>query len=122
MKRMDIVLNQIAIWQPCGAKTLSARKSPNGEKYREPNGVVYKIANKPLYRYAKDYVVKKVGFSLFLRTDCDNAELVENALDTYAKKITKEYALNATANAYIDNFEYTPYIFSDTQTINTENK
>lgn len=119
---MDVILNQIAIWQPCGAKAVSVRKSPIGQKYREPNGVVYKITDKPLYRYAKDYTVKKVAFSLFLRTDCDNEKLVENALDTYAKQITKEYALNATANATIDIFEYTPYIFDPTKPINLEIK
>lgn len=122
IKGMDIILNQIAIWKPCGAKTLSIRKSPTGQKYREPNGVVYKIANKPLFRYAKDYTVKKVAFSLFLRTECDNEKLVENALDTYAKQITKEYALNATATATIDSFEYTPYIFDPTRPLILEDK
>lgn len=114
---MDIILNQIAIWQPCGAKKLNVRKAPIGQKYREPNGVVYKIANKPIYRYAKDYTVKKVEFSLFLRTECEDATKVEAVMDAYAKHITKEYALNATSSASIDNFEYTPYIFDQNNPI-----
>lgn len=109
---MDIVLNQIAIWKPSGAKTLNVRKSPVGQKYREANGVVYKVAKNPLIRYMKDYAVKKVGFSLFLRTDCENDKLVEAAMDEYAKKITKEYALSATAGASYERFEYTPYMFN----------
>lgn len=101
---------------------MNVRKDPMGQKYRDPNGVVYKIANKPLFRYAKDYVVKKVEFSLFLRTDCDNEKLVEDALDTYAKQITKEFALNATARSTIDNFEYTPYILDPAKPLILEEK
>lgn len=119
---MDIILNQIAIWTPCGAKTLSVRKSPVGEKYREGNGVVYKHAVKPLIRYAKDYKIKKLEFCLFLRTFCEDEEKVEAALDNYAAQITKEYALQATANASAGVFEYTPYIFDDTQIIIQEDK
>lgn len=119
---MDIILNQIAIWSPCGAKQLNIRKEPSGRKYREPNGVVYKVANNPIIRYVKDYSIKKVGFSLFLRTDCDNEVLVENALDGYAKQITKEYALKATAKSSLEYFEYTPYIFSVNPITVTEEK
>lgn len=112
---MDIVMNQVAIWQPCGAKKLNARQVPIGVKYRDPNGVIYKVTNKTLTRYAKDYSVKKVGFSLFIRTDCEDAKLVENFLNECAKHITKEYAQNAVSGASIDKFEYTPYILGQTQ-------
>lgn len=114
---MDIILNQIAIWKPCGAKELSVRKSPSGQQYRDPNSVIYKNSVNPLIRYAKDYEVKKVKFSLFLRTDCEDAEKVESALDYYAKQITKEYALKVTANTDYMYFEYTPYLFDKTQII-----
>lgn len=117
---MDIILNQIAIWQPCGSKKLNVRKSPSGQQYREPNGVVYKNSVKPLIRYAKDYTVKKVDFSLFLRTDCEDVKKVEQTLDYYAKQITKEYALEATKTADMAHFEYTPYIFQPTQIIAQE--
>lgn len=119
---MDIILNQIAIWKPFGAKKLSVRKAPIGQQYREPNAVIYKQATKLLIRYGKDYSVKKVGFSLFLRTECEDAAKVEATLDYYAKQITKEYALQAIANASISVFEYTPYIFNENQTLTQENK
>lgn len=119
---MDIILNQIAIWRPFSAKKLSVRKSPIGQQYREPNTVIYKQAAKPLIRYGKDYFVKKVGFSLFLRTECEDAAKVEAALDYYAKQITKEYALQAIANSDISIFEYTPYIFNENQAIAQEVK
>lgn len=119
---MDIILNQIAIWRPCGAKELNVRKSPAGRQYREPNAVVYKQSAKPLTRYAKDYTIKKVSFSLFLHTECDNAEKIESALDYYSSKITKEYALQATATATSAAFEYTPYVFNETQVIAQEDK
>lgn len=109
---MDIILNQVAIWRPCGAKRLSMRPSPIGTQYRNPDGVVYKQSTKPLLRYAKDYTVKKVKFSLFLRTFCEDASVVEAALDVFAKEISKEYALKATANADFASFEYTPFTFN----------
>lgn len=117
---MDIILNQIAIWRPCGAAELNMRKSPSGQQYREPNGVVYKNSVKPLSRYAKDYEVEKVGFSLFVRTDCDDAQKVEQALDYYATQITKEYALQATNATDLVHFEYTPYVFNAAQVITKE--
>lgn len=119
---MDIILNQIAIWKPCGAKKLNVRKSPVGQQYREKDAVVYKKATKPLIRYAKDYTIGKVGFSLFLRTDCEDAGKVEAALDKFAKQITKEYALQSTANATASVFEYTPYVFDANQIIIKETK
>lgn len=117
---MDIILNQIAIWQPCGSKELNIRKSPSGQQYLEPNGVVYKNSIKPLIRYAKDYEVKKVKFSLFLRTDCEDEAKVEAALDYYAAQVTKKEALEATSTASMSNFTYTPYIFSETLKIAQE--
>lgn len=117
---MDIILNQIAIWQPCGSTALNIRKSPSGQQYREPNATVYKNSIKPLIRYVKDYTVEKVGFSLFLRTDCEDEKKVEQALDYYATKITKEYALQAISNADMAHFEYTPYLFNVNQVIAKE--
>lgn len=112
---MDVVINQVAIWQPCGAKKLHARKMPVGIKYREPNGVIYKIANKVLTRYAKDYTIGKTKFSLFIRTDSDNDKAVESFMDACAKNVTGEYVKSSIAGASIEKFEYTPYIFGQTQ-------
>lgn len=117
---MDIILNQIAIWKPCLAKELSIRKSPKGERYREPGGMIYKQAAEPLVRYSKCYAVDGVEFSLFVRTFCEDKGKVEAALDYYAAKITKEYCLNAVAKADMQNFEYTPFVLEDKQTIAQE--
>lgn len=119
---MDIILNQVAIWRPCRAKKLNIRKSPAGRQYREPNAVVYKNSTGPLIRYAKDYTIKKVGFSLFVHTDCEDAAKVESALDNFATQVTKDYALQATANATAAVFEYTPFILDTKQIIAKENK
>lgn len=119
---MDIILNQIAIWKKSGAKKLNIRKSPTGQQYREKDSVVYKIATTPLIRYMKDYKIGKVEYSLFLRTDCEDVNKVELALDSFAKQITKEYALQATANATASIFEYTPYVFDPSQLIIKEDK
>lgn len=109
---MDIILNQVAIWLPTGAKGINVRKSPLGTRYREYDGVVYKSADKSMVRYAKDYVVSKVKFSLFVRTFCEDIKQVEAALDAFAQKITKEYVLQATANSTIDQFQYTPFLLN----------
>lgn len=119
---MDIILNQIAIWKPCGAKKLNSRKSPVGQQYREKDSPVYKMATKPLIRYAKDYKIGKVEFSLFLRTDCENSAQVEFTLDYVAKQLTKDYVLRATANASASVFEYTPYTFNNNEILPSEDK
>lgn len=112
---MDVIINQVAIWQPCGAKKLHARKMPVGIKYREPNGVIYKIANKVLTRYAKDYSIGKTKFSLFVRSDSDDEKTVENFMNVCAKDMTADYVKNAIAGSSSEKFEYTPYIFGQTQ-------
>ena len=47
-------------------------------------------------------------FSLFVRTAYRDDKLVEQQLDETAKKLTKEYVLNAISAGGM-NFTYTPY-------------
>ena len=114
---MDIILNQIAIWQPCGSQALNVRPAQSGLTYRTPDSPVYQKATSKIIRYAKDYEINNVKFCLFLRTDCDNAKLIERSLDKYAKKLDKDYILQSTAKADTWHFEYTPYIFNAQEAI-----
>ncbi len=111
---MDIVLDQVAIWRACGAKTLNKRTMPAGTVVRSVDSPVYNKSLAPFMRYCKDYVVStgksKVAYSLFVRTKIDNDRIVEQQLDDIAKKITKEQALRASANATMENFEYLPNV------------
>ncbi len=111
-KLMDIILNQVAIWQPCGSKTLNARPVQSGLAYRTSDSPVYQKTAGNLIRYAKDYAVDDVKFCLFLRTDCANSKLVERALDSYAQKLSKDYILDSISKSDTWHFEYTPYLFN----------
>lgn len=97
---MDIILNQIAVWSPCLVSSLNVREMPKGERFLMPGTVIY--------RYIKNYTIKKVKFSLFVRTAYRDDKLVEQQLDETAKKLTKEYVLNAISAGGM-NFTYTPY-------------
>ena len=99
---MDIILNQIAVWSPCLVSSLNVREMPKG------GTVIYRISETPIYRYIKNYTIKKVKFSLFVRTAYRDDKLVEQQLDETAKKLTKEYVLNAISAGGM-NFTYTPY-------------
>lgn len=111
---MDIILDQVAIWRACGAKTLNRRVSPAGIIVRNVDSPVYNKAAVPIIRYCKDYEVgsgkSKVAYCLFVRSKIDNDEFIEQQLDDVAKQITKEQALKASANATTENFEYLPKI------------
>lgn len=107
---MDIILNQIAIWKPCGATELNSKISPKGQLYKEANSPAYIEAQEGLVRHTKDYKVKRVEFCLFVRTKPDvSVSWVESELDRVAKTLSKEYILQSTANADIRTFEYTPH-------------
>ncbi len=107
---MDIILNKIAIWRALGINGISILPSPKGQRYLENGSPVYLTAENGLKRYAKDYNMGEVKFSLFVRTLPElESDFVETQLDAVAKKITEEYALKATVSADVLNFEYTPF-------------
>lgn len=114
---MDIILDQIAIWMPCGSKELNLRSSPSGIRYRIRGVNIYKTADSPILRYAKDYSIGKwktaVKFCLFVRSFNEDAKAVEAALDDVASQITKDEVLKATANATSESFTYTQYFLED---------
>lgn len=113
---MDIILDQIAIWMPSGAKKLNKRSVPAGSAYRTIDNPVYQKVIEPTFRYCKDYAVNKLAFCLFVRTKLDDAKLVEKKLDAVAKTITKEQALEAIANSTAStnsNFKYLPKLITE---------
>lgn len=107
---MDIILNKIAIWAPCGASKLNKRLSPVGTRYLKNGDATYKTSDSPLIRYCKDYSIDKIKFSLFVRTDKENDKKVEAALDACAKELTKAQVLEYLSEgsymdfAYLDNY------------------
>lgn len=110
---MDIILNKIAIWRAYGSETINARPAPLGTRYREVDSPIYKNANKQMVRYAKDYSIGKIKYCLFLRTFCEDIEVVEKALDSVAAKLEKTYVLENTHNADLNNFVYTDFVFDE---------
>ncbi len=110
---MYIVLDKIAIWRPLGFDKLMTRPSPLGEKYQTVDSPVFKLATKPLIRYAKDYKIGKIEYSLFVRTFCEDEKAVEKALDAAAKKLDKAYVLEAVYGATMTEFKYTDFIFDE---------
>ncbi len=112
---MDIILNKIAIWKAPGSEKLTKRVAPLGTRYLEPNSPIYRNANdKSIIRYAKDYQIGKITYSLFLRTFCADEKVVEKALDVVALKLEKAYVLEATHDAGFDSFTYTNFVFDET--------
>lgn len=103
---MDIILNRVAIWRACGATKLNKRLTPRGTRFLKNSDPVYKTSDTPLIRYCKDYSIGKLKFSLFVRTDNEDGEKIEAALDACAKGITKEQALGYISNCVDMNFVY----------------
>lgn len=103
---MDIILNKIAIWRPCGSNKLNKRLSPAGTRYLKNSDPVYKTSDTPLVRYCKDYIIGKIKFSLFVRTDKEDDKKIEAELDACAKSITKEQALEYLSESVGMNFVY----------------
>lgn len=103
---MDIILNKIAIWRPCGSNKLNKRLSPAGTRYLKDGDPVYKTSSAPLVRYCKDFAIGKIKFCLFLRTDEEDDKKAEAALDACAKGITKEKVLEYLSESIGMNFVY----------------
>ena len=112
-RSMDLILNQVAIWRGCGASKLNIKVSPAGRRIRRAGKAVYEMTDKPCKRYAKDYTKNKITYCLMVFSDIDEEGFVEEQLDAIAKKITKEQALKASANATITGFEYLPNILKE---------
>lgn len=112
---MDLILNQVAIWHGCGAKELNIKTAPAGRRYRTADNPVFATTKDTCYRYAKDYFVKKVPFCLMAFSDISEKTIVESQLDEIAKTITKEQALDITANSTATIFKYLPNILKGAQ-------
>ena len=116
---MEIVLNKIGIWGPCGAAKLNKRLCPIGQKYLLEGDAAYRVTDKPLYRYAKDYSRKKgnttVKFCLLVRTASEDVRVVEPQLDALAKKLEAEEILQALSSASLSSFTYTDAFIKETK-------
>lgn len=117
----EIYLNRIAIWLPVAKDDIDIRKMPVGVSYLTKDSLVFKHATFPLIRVVKNYVVKKnkeeIKFSLFLRTDREDIDKLEEELDNYSKEITFEYAKSALNGATFEKFNYTDFYIKEKENI-----
>ena len=112
---MDIILNKIAIWRPCGSAKLNKRLSPVGTRYLKNGDATYKTSDSPLIRYCKDYTIDKVKFSLFVRTDVEDDKKVKAALDACAKELTKAQVLEHLSKGSYMDFDYLDHYIGGTK-------
>lgn len=107
---MNIILDNIAIWQPMvGDGKLNVRQTPAGVVIQKAGTNVLVKSEATIYRYAKNYKTKGrggVSFCLFVRTYLDDAKKVEQALDEYAASLQTGDVTAAIAGANITHFVY----------------
>lgn len=109
MANNQLKINRIAIWKPAANLKdgeINVSLQPAGLKYLPENSNVYQTATQPIYRYVKNYSVKKVKFSLFVRTFSDSKAAIEAELDKTAKEISEEFARRVVSDPDYLNFEY----------------
>lgn len=113
---MNIILDNIAIWQPKLGDELTVRKTPAGVKIQKAGTNVITRTEAPIFRYAKNYKTKGRGgvrFCLFVRTYLDDEKKVEDALDAYAAEVTTKEASEAVAGSDAKHFTYTNKYLED---------
>ena len=102
---MEIIIDKIAIWTAdyyLGG--FQVRKMPVGIVYTTDSGIKVK-SDKPIYRYAKDYVVGKTKFILFVRSFRDDKN-IEKELDKVAKELKEDFVKEKIIGASAINFNY----------------
>ncbi len=107
---MNIILDNIAIWQPKLGDTLTVRTMPPGVTIQQRGTNVLKKSEAIIYRYAKNYKTKGKGgvrFCLFVRTYLNDESKIEQALDGYAQGLTTSDVSSAIAGADANHFTYT---------------
>ena len=106
---MNIILGNIAIWQPKLNDQLTVRPTPPGASYQKTGTNILEIANKPLYRYAKNYKTageNGVKYCLFVRTFSTDKDAVERELDAFAETLQAEDVRPAVAGSDSVHFTY----------------
>lgn len=108
-ERMDIIIDNIALWRAKINDAFTVRTSAIGTRYKDKNGTT-QVAVKPIYRYAKSYDVKDgnstLRVSLFVRTFDTDAKKIEKQLDKVAKGIKPAQARKVITNPTYTAFEY----------------
>lgn len=107
---MNIILDNIAIWQPKLGDDLTVRALPAGAPIQQPTTNIIKKSEATIYRYAKNYKTKGksgVRFCLFVRTYLNDEKKIEKALDAYAAELTTSDVTAAVAGSDAKHFTYT---------------
>jgi len=106
---MEIILDNIAIWQPKLNDQLTVRSTPPGVSYQKAGTNVLEITSKPLYRYAKNYKTEGkngIKYCLFVRTFSTDRAAVERELDAFAEALQAEDVRPAVAGSDSVHFTY----------------
>lgn len=107
---MNIILDNIAIWQPKLGDGLTIRTMPAGVTIQQPGTNILKKSEAIIYRYAKNYKTTGDGgvrFCLFVRTYLNDEKKIEQTLDSYAEGLTTEDVASAVAGSDANHFTYT---------------
>lgn len=107
---MNIILDNIAIWQPKLGDELTVRKTPAGAKIQKAGTNIITRTEAPIFRYAKNYKTNGksgVRFCLFVRTYLNDEKKIEKALDAYAAELTSKDVTAAVAGSDANHFTYT---------------
>ena len=104
IQNMEIIINKIAMWKATFHKGYTVRIVPAGTRYQNQANI-FCVSDKKMYRYAKNYMVGKTEYCLFVRSFEDDKDGIEKQLDKVAKTITETQAKKAIM-ASADNFEY----------------
>ena len=113
---MNIILDNIAIWQPKLGDGLTVRKTPAGAKIQKAGTNIITRSEAPIFRYAKNYKTKGRGgvrFCLFVRTYLDDEKKVEAELDAYANGLSATEVASAIAGSDPTHFTYTNNYLED---------
>lgn len=113
---MNIILDNIAIWQPKLGDELTVRETPAGVKIQKAGTNIITKTEAPIFRYAKNYKTKGRGgirFCLFVRTYLNDEKKVEGILDEYATSLENKDISSAIASADAKNFTYTNKYLED---------
>lgn len=104
-------LNRIALWRAKLFDELTVRECGAGRAYVKDNTIKKTIEK--TYRYAKNYEKGKHKFCLFVITYADNADIVEQQLDSIAKKLKIADIKSALETSDDSSFTYTNYYLEE---------
>lgn len=99
-------LNIPAIWKPIPSDEVNVRVYEDTFPYSDNRQLNVATNDKPIYRYAKNYGIDGLRFSLCLFTDEKNEDTIMKYLHRVYEKMDKQQVGMALMNATSSNFTY----------------